>query len=386
VRTKDADGVTDTGIGNTAKLWTAEFKTSHSGSMWTEQALLDANNQAVFAERPLLASSAAGERVLLFRRFGPAGTQGMLGQLAISRRMAGDAQYRPPAYISGDGYQHWMAAMTLNPLTNQVLWSDVRRAAVGQQVEKSGAALSLAPVETAAMQAQTIAVLSPTDDPVQAGLMAYGADPGLDAVLGLSEQHAAVGTPVTVTAMLRNLGREAASGMKISLYAGTAPGGALLAEQFPAGSLDFNQALTLTFHVTAGSGAQPVYAQVTGTDMNPGNNLATADLGMLPSPALISVAPAADGSATMVLGWMPPAVDGVLSYRILRSEQPGGPYELVGMAFGATSYNDLLLQRSRPYYYVVQAVDGSGVRSAYSNESGGEVAALSLYLPLITKK
>jgi fibronectin type 3 domain-containing protein len=81
---------------------------------------------------------------------------------------------------------------------------------------------------------------------------------------------------------------------------------------------------------------------------------------------------------------MPPTASGVAGYRILRSQTSGGPYELVGEATG-NSYSDVMLERDRPYYYVVQAYDVSGVRSVYSSEGHGLLPLFRVYLPLVLR-
>ena len=70
---------------------------------------------------------------------------------------------------------------------------------------------------------------------------------------------------------------------------------------------------------------------------------------------------------------------------ILRGETSGGSYELVGEATGAT-FSDVMLERDRRYYYVVQAYDASGVRSVYSAEANGLLPLFRVYLPLALRQ
>ena len=59
----------------------------------------------------------------------------------------------------------------------------------------------------------------------------------------------------------------------------------------------------------------------------------------------------------------------VSGYNIYRGTQSGGPYAALGAGNGtATTYTDSSVQPGRTYYYVVTAVDGAGLESAYSNQ------------------
>ena len=72
-------------------------------------------------------------------------------------------------------------------------------------------------------------------------------------------------------------------------------------------------------------------------------------------------------------------------HRILRGEAPGGPYELVGKAARA-AFTDVMLERNRRCYCIVQAYDDSGVRSVHSAEATGMSPALHTYLPVVLKQ
>lgn len=142
----------------------------------------------------------------------------------------------------------------------------------------------------------------------------------------------------------------------------------------------------MTFAVTTTTGTQPLAAQITttGSDLNPANNIASADLGQLPPPSFVNVTPSTRYSDTLEITWIAPRVSGVAGSRILRGATSGGSYELVGEATGAT-FSDVMLERDQRYYYVVQAYDTGGVRSVYSVEANGLLPLFRVYLPLMLR-
>ena len=115
VRTKDGDGLTDTGIGNQGQLWRAYFDVTglHSAPVMD-------GADFIYAERPLLRSTPSGRAQLIFRRFGTVGTPGELGQLTLAVSPASDGSFSPPLYLTGDdARQHWQPAVTLDPVDGQ---------------------------------------------------------------------------------------------------------------------------------------------------------------------------------------------------------------------------------------------------------------------------
>ena len=71
---------------------------------------------------------------------------------------------------------------------------------------------------------------------------------------------------------------------------------------------------------------------------------------------------------SVTLSWTASISSGVTGYRIYRGTASGGPYTILNSVVG-TSYMDASVQAGATYYYVVTAVDGSGIESAYSNEA-----------------
>jgi hypothetical protein len=60
----------------------------------------------------------------------------------------------------------------------------------------------------------------------------------------------------------------------------------------------------------------------------------------------------------------------VAGYNVYRGSQSGGPYTLLNAALiSGTTYTDKNVQAGATYFYVVTAVDSSGLESAFSNET-----------------
>jgi hypothetical protein len=72
---------------------------------------------------------------------------------------------------------------------------------------------------------------------------------------------------------------------------------------------------------------------------------------------------------SIALGWDASTSGDVVGYYVYRGTQSGGPYErIVPVPVTTTTYNDSTVTPGT-YYYVVTAVDGHGVESAYSNQA-----------------
>jgi hypothetical protein len=382
--------VTDTGIGNQAVLWTAQ----RTSSGWSAAPVRDEQLQLVRAEQPRLSAGGGGaglqaevggesETLLLFRRFGDVGTNGYLGQLALTQATSGSAG--SPLYLTDEPAQHWQPALAINQATQRAAILNVKRPIMAQSAALASRPL-LASASTAARPTVESVTLATSSDPVESLALEPGADPALDPQLALSQQHASPGTTVIVTTTVRNVGRGAASGLSARLYAGTPATGTLLTTTNIPVSLGFNERYTVTFAVTTTTGTQPLAAQITttGNDLNSANNIASADLGELPPPTFVNVTPSTRYSDTLEITWMAPRVSGVAGYRILRSAASSGSYELVGEATG-TAFSDVMLERDRRYFYVVQAYDAGGIRSVYSVEANGSLPLFRIHLPLVMR-
>jgi fibronectin type 3 domain-containing protein len=60
----------------------------------------------------------------------------------------------------------------------------------------------------------------------------------------------------------------------------------------------------------------------------------------------------------------------VNGYNVYRGSQIGGPYQQINTGLQASlAYNDTSVVSGQTYHYVVTALDGNGVESAFSNEA-----------------
>lgn len=388
-RRKDPNGA-DSGIGNNSVLWTAR----RTGSSWQASAVLDENGQRVRAEGPQVSVSAGGEALVAFRRFGTVGTNAELGQLALTK-IASNGVGSAPLYLTDEPRQHWQQAIAINSTNDQAVVMSVSRAAssgniaADESAASDGQAASIAdtlqPADAGARPQLKTNALAAGDDPIESRIVEPGADPALDAKLKLSAAHAAPGANVVVTATLRNVGRATATGLTVNLYAGTPFSGSLIGTKAISDTA-FNGTRAITFTITAGTGSQPIYAQVTtsGSNVSTANDTATADLGALLPPPLVIVRPSPRHTGALEIAWQPPAIAGIEGYRVLRKQGQGGTFELVGEATGIALV-DMPVQRNVTYTYVVQAYDAGGVLSEYSAEVTGSLPLFNLYLPLIRR-
>jgi hypothetical protein len=394
VRGADGNG-NDIGIGNRAILYTGQ---ANAGGVWSYQALAD-HGSPVYAEKPVSLISSTGEESVVFRRFGAAGTNGLLGQLALVHRPAG-GNFSNPAYLTDDGSQHYMLAGSVNPGPPNIMLLSVSRDAIAPEPVLSP--LSASGANTAQPQLVPAAPYHP-DQPFTQTLAASGdpvvslglknqADLALDPVPTISAPHALQGTNVAITVTLRNLGLAAVinnPSIGVCLYDGLPPNGNQLGcHNLPASinALNFNDETQLVFTPTRTSGLQPFFVRLTTNDLNDptANNILTGTLGSIPAPLLTGLF--ADGSLSNAMGvqWMPPGVPGLAGYRVFRSTTPGGPYQLVGETTN-TYLPDLLLTLGQTYCYKVQAYDDTGVLSPNSSEDCGVLPLLEMYMPVVRR-
>ncbi|MCX7789887.1 MAG: hypothetical protein N2378_04535 [Chloroflexaceae bacterium] len=386
VRGVDADGQTDIGpLSNRAELWTAQLNLA-DGSVFNAARAPGENGETVYAERPRLTSAANGETLLAFRRFGQPNDNTWLGQVALARRAGAAAAFSAPLLLTNEPRQNRQAAIALNPANGQAVVARIGSPPVlpvGIAADEHLARLAAQSDERFVwvnMAAQTS-----NDTTLDIVTLRPEADPALDPTLALGQTHAAAGSTVTVTATVRNLGRNTAPEARVCLYRGV-PGSGTLVECRGVPPLGFNESRQVVIGLVAAAGAQPIYAEVipTGEDANSQNNRGVADLGALPAPQAVGVQEGTLYESSLAVQWLPLDVPGVAGYRILRSTQPGGPYELVGEATGA-AFNDLPASSGQTFYYVVQAYDAAGVVSPYSREVSAALPRLSMYLPVVMR-
>jgi len=97
------------------------------------------------------------------------------------------------------------------------------------------------------------------------------------------------------------------------------------------------------------------------------------------APLGLSATPGACGTATINLSWSPSS--GATSYNVLRSTTSGGPYSFISNV-GGTSYPNVGLTPAVTYYYVVQAVNGSGTSG--NSSSAAATAPSSCVAPAVS--
>lgn len=391
-RGNDGDGVSDTGIGNRAVLYQGQ---SNPNGPWTYQLLGD-QGSPVFAEKPVLLISATGDESVIFRRFGAAGTNGLLGQLAMTHRAGGAGSFSNPGYLTDDGSQHYQSTAAINPSAGISILA-VNRSAIPPGVlpgpQNASAELKLKPALSYIPTLMSHQQLSTSGDGVEALTLSHQADLALDPDPTLSAQHAAQGSSVAITVTLRNLGYGSAnnvgSAIQVCLFSGSPQNGTQVGCQGLSANtnrLNFNESVHFVFQMARTSGLQSFFARVVSNGDNgaSANDIAAGALGIIPAPLLTGVF--IDASLPNALGvqWMPPPAASLGGYRLLRRLNSGGPYELVGETT-ATYLPDLLLQRGVTYCYVVQAYDGSSILSAVSTESCAVLPLLSVYIPSIRR-
>jgi fibronectin type 3 domain-containing protein len=73
---------------------------------------------------------------------------------------------------------------------------------------------------------------------------------------------------------------------------------------------------------------------------------------------------------SIALSWDASTSGDVVGYYVYRGTRSGGPYaRLMNIPIPTTTYTDSSVSIGTTYYYVVTAVDGHGVESAYSNQA-----------------
>ena len=206
----------EAGMGNQAVLWTAHYG-DHGGTYnWQAQAVLDDQGGQIMAEAPQLGMGPSGEVLLTFRIFGAPGTDAALGQVALSQlgtsaqastsptQVAAGAASSPPLILSSTLPQ-WQVSVGINGSTGEAVLLSVGLPPT------STATLSVnpqpAPASTAARPRTASSILAAGGEPITSLVIDPEADPALDPALTLSQQHAAPGSSVVVTATVRNVGR-----------------------------------------------------------------------------------------------------------------------------------------------------------------------------------
>ncbi|SRR6266498_522448 len=113
---------------------------------------------------------------------------------------------------------------------------------------------------------------------------------------------------------------------------------------------------------TPPSVTQPTTVSVTATSAAAPTKTATAT---------VTVNPTTTTTQHIVdLSWNSSTSANITGYNLYRGSTSGGPYSQVnsGGLVASTLYTDSTVASGQTYYYVVTAVDSSGIESAYSNQ------------------
>jgi fibronectin type 3 domain-containing protein len=93
------------------------------------------------------------------------------------------------------------------------------------------------------------------------------------------------------------------------------------------------------------------------------------------SPATISLSGTGVGSASVALSWIASTSSDIVGYNEYRGTALGSYSKVNSSLVAGTSYSDTTVQSGQDmtYYYVVTAVNSSGVESAYSSPASVRV-------------
>lgn len=367
VRGKDADGLTDAGVGTSNLLWHAR---RNAGGVWGAEQLMDDGDE-IRCEAPELRIGPNGRVVVFMRRFEGSTPGRYRGQLAMIVREGGSMVWPDPVWITDDWSQHWDQTTTIDS-AGQAFLVDVNRLDAPPEAP--------VPFLNPCLPESD---LNDVDEPVQVRILPPAADPVMDTALAVSRLHAEEDALVTVTATVRNAGLDAATNIRVQFFDGPDALSPLLDEVIIAGPLTFNQSQTAEVLVDRHCGPQPIFARLLvdgpGVDRCSMNNDADViDIGVLPPPLRTGVTPSSLVANAVEITAVAPDADEIAGYRFLRATASGGPYENVGESVQPV-LTDCDVTRGVTYYYVVTAYDDCAVFSSHSEE-------VSIDLPVITNR
>ena len=117
--------------------------------------------------------------------------------------------------------------------------------------------------------------------------------------------------------------------------------------------------------VTNGLFTAPTVSQTTTVYVRATSTVDSAKI----ATATITIDPAAT-QHIVDLNWNPSTSTSVTGYNVYRGSTSGGPYSQInnGGVVASTLYTDATVASGQTYYYVVTAMDSSGIESAYSNQ------------------
>jgi len=164
--------------------------------------------------------------------------------------MSNSNQFSAPLYVTDDPHENWQQAITINPVSRQAVILKVGRApgAAAHRAQTDVAPLSaLAATQAIAQPAR--AELNSATDPVESLAVVAAADPALDP-LQVSAVVPAIGQPVTITATVRNVGRDVANNLVVTIYRGLPGSGTPIGVQNLSSSLAMNAFASVVFTLT----------------------------------------------------------------------------------------------------------------------------------------
>ncbi|GAB4124888.1 MAG: hypothetical protein OHK0050_36590 [Roseiflexaceae bacterium] len=379
---------TDTGDGrlitfsDRAQIWSAEIYDLGAGWEVEPRQLRDAANREVRGERPQIRIGPNAETLLIFRRFSNDATVGSFGQLALSQAQRTGSLvsgFATPLYLTNGYRQHWQAAATLDSTGKLLLLGASRPFAKDAASE---AALRERVADLPAIGTwQDLATTG--DDQLLGSVIENGPDPSFAPQLELSQAHAPIGSTVVVTATATNLGRGVVQTPAIvRLYQGT-PENRTFLEEAELRPLSFGEQQILTFQVMSDGSEQPIFVEVESpSDTELSNNRATAALGALPAPELLSVAASPLWPASNLVAFTSLPANGAAGYRIYRRSAASATLELVGEA-ASGQFFDLQVPLAEPFCYSARSFDSQGILSAESNEICADPVGNRISLPMV---
>ncbi len=243
---------------------------------------------------------------------------------------------------------------------------------VGRAQTTLGAASFESIASTQSIMATSASTLTTADNPVESVFVLATADPALDP-LQTSADVVPVGEPISITVTIRNVGRDPATNLTVTLYDGV-PGKATMVDaQSVPGSLAFNETQTLVFTLAALGGEQPIYAEITtsGGNASTANDQAASVLGLPSTPSIASVEASTWTSGALDVALRAVEGEQPAGYRSLRAETELGSYELAGES-AIPVFTDTLAQPEQTYCYRAQA-HNNGTLSPLSEPVCGQL-------------
>lgn len=379
VRQAQADGQVPI-LGGNGILWTARSV----GGLWSA-APLGATDGTVYAEQPELATN-GGEMLLLFRRMGQGNDYSALGQLALSQ-ITGNAQPKPPLYLTDEPRQNWYGALAVNPLDGTAQVAKVARSLPAGQVQ----AAALSSIAQQALNAGVMAVevevaaASADTDSVEMAVVEDTPNLALDPIV-VDDLWPESGSWISITLGVRNVGRTAAQGGTLSLFTGSVTGVPVTTLSIAEG-LGFNESeeFDVSLPVPASTFTLTAVLTSASADASPADNQRVLIFGVLTAPSMVGVYKSGIYRDGLTVSWLSRREEKADGFRVYRATANDGPWELIGETVG-NSFEDVDVMRGQEYCYQAQAFHATGGLSNMALQSVcGTLSLLELYLPVVVR-